>query len=116
MSTPDVDYKLIVEQIHTMLKGGQFADANELVCQALDLPPDHIPTQPIFLRDFDLAFKTACKKQNVPAAYVVFQDLPNERGRLRIVRGGNLKAQRILTAIMDAGLKELAKPAPEVGP
>jgi hypothetical protein len=98
--------------IHDELHKGNVEKAHELVHRALGIEDGPIdPLGRRFYRDFDVAFNTACRKNNVVGAYVVFDhDNPDEPRQVRILTGGNLYALRLLKPMLAAGQHAIAAP------
>lgn len=98
--------------IHDELHKGNVEEAHQLVHRALGVEDGPIdPLGRKFYRDFDIAFNVACRKNNVAAAYVIFDhDNPNEPRQVRILMGGNAYALRLLKPIFNAGQNVVAAP------
>lgn len=98
--------------IHDELHKGNAEAAHKVVHLALGVEDGDIdPLGRKFYRDFDVAFNTACRKNNVVAAYVIFDhDNPDEPRQVRVLMGGNLYALKLLKPIVNAGQHVVAAP------
>lgn len=108
------DLAQAVSVIHDELHKGNVEEAHLTCHRALGIEDGDIdPLGRKFYRDFDVAFNTACRKNNVVAAYVIFDhDNPNEPRQVRILMGGNVYALRLLKPIVNAGQHVIAVPLP----
>lgn len=98
--------------IHDELHKGNIGEAHTLVHRALGVEDGPIdPLGRKFYREFDIAFSTACRKNNVVAAYIIFDhDNPAEPRQVRILMGGNVYALQMLKPIVAAGQHTVATP------
>lgn len=91
----------ILLQAHNMLHQGDVAAAHELLHKALGVDNDASVGAPIgHRRGFDQAFITACRKNNVRAAYVLI-DTQDANGMARLLSGGDADLSQLLRELME---------------
>ncbi len=107
-----IELEQALSVIHDELHKGNVDLVHELVHRALGIEDGPIdPLGRKFYRDFDIAFNTACLKNNVVGAYVIFDhDNPDEPRQVRILTGGNVYALRLLKPVLAAGQHAIATP------
>lgn len=88
-----------VMQAHDRLHKGDVAAAHELLHKALGVENEAPDTAPLAHRlGFDAAFRTACRKNGVRAAYVLI-DSHSEKGA-RIIAGGDAALCALLNRML----------------
>lgn len=109
-SLPELEQALSV--VHDELHKGNVDFAHTLLHRALGVEDGPIdPLGRKFYRDFDVAFNVAARKNNVVAAYVIFDhDNPAEPRQVRLLMGGNVYALQLLKPVVAAGQHAVAAP------
>lgn len=99
---------------HDQLHKGEVEEAHRIIHRGLGIEDGVIDQSKAFFRDFDVAFNTACRKNNVLAAYVIF-DLhdPGNPRKARILTGGEMQTVSLLKMILAAGQHAIASPVVE---
>lgn len=97
----------IVANAHDRLHKSQVEEAHELLHKALGVDNDAAQELGIFTdkRNFDHAFRTACKKNLTRAAYVVVEQEDPKNKRVRIVTGGDVDVCRLVEQLINDGMK-----------
>lgn len=90
----------IVAAAHDRLHKGAIDEAHELLHKALGVENDAAPVERklVHLRNFDAAFRTACKKNGVRAMYIVVESTDGRHARL--VTGGDADCCAIVDPLL----------------
>lgn len=95
-----------VVQAHDQLHKGDVGQAHEMLHKAMGIDNDtQLPAAPMsHMMDFDAAFRTACRKNNRRAMYLVIDGI-DANGRARILSGGDAE----LCALFDQKLRPVSQ-------
>jgi hypothetical protein len=106
-------FKQALSLAHDQLHKGNVAEAHNIIHRGLGVEDGGIdPNGPKFFNEFDRAFLTACRKNNVRAAYILFDaDDPKNPRKVRILTGGEVMTLELLKRIIAAGKHAVAEDA-----
>lgn len=95
-------------EVHNAMHQGDYKHAHDILHVALGITGDEVKVGGrSFFHDFDTAFRTAVRKHNVAAAYVVmdFTPRPGEEGNCRLLTGGHVDTCALIHDMYAAYLK-----------
>ena len=121
---PNEYERMRLENIHDLLVKGWGEEATRYVRSLIDADPNlgYQSGALAYLKAFEKSFFTACRKQNVLAAYMVLEQLkqPDNTVKYKMITGGNHLAETVLSyylrPVADAAGQDINPPKPFLEP